>query len=127
MKMINEHFRMTKEQDEHLNTLAAQLGYGKSQLLRMIVDNADPVTLKTMDDSRRLTDMKLIATRKYLMSQLRGLTTNVNQIARGANAIKKDGIVNDAIATTLMQTTNLLTKQVKELRDEIDEYCEGDK
>lgn len=127
MKMINEHFRMTKEQDEHLNTLATQLGYGKSQLLRMIVDNADPVTLKTMDDSRRLTDMKLIATRKYLMSQLKGLTTNVNQMARGVNAIKKDGVVNDAIANTLVQAVNALTEETRQLRGEIDEYCEDDK
>lgn len=125
--MINEHFRLTSEQDKRLDTLSKQLGYSKSQLLRMMIDNADSVTLQTMDNTRRLTDMKLIATRKYLMSQLRGLTTNVNQIARGANAIKKDGIVNDAIATTLMQATNLLTKQVKELRGEIDEYCTSDK
>lgn len=122
MGMINEHIRVTTEQEAQLSTLAENLGYSKSEVVRKMIDNVNEVTLQTIDEKNRMTDVELIATRKYLMHQLGGLTNNVNQLAKIANTMmKNDEGVNDDIANSLIQMVDVLTKQTEQLRGEINE------
>ena len=73
--------RLSPEDFEYVNALVEQAGMSKQRFFELLIDNA---TLPTVEDTQALVAIeKQIA---ELNAQLRGATTNINQMAKVANA-----------------------------------------
>ena len=87
--MARLDIRMNDELKSKLDKLSAKTGYSSSELIRMLIENANEVTLSLALDeikNRKQVDIEKIANDKYTNYLLSNLTKNVNQIAHWCNA-----------------------------------------
>lgn len=109
--MARLDIRMNDELKSKLDKLSAKTGYSSSELIRMLIENVNEVTLSLALNeikNRKQVDIEKIACKKYQNYLLSNLTSNMNQIAHYVNLNKKN-----SDNQKLVKSFELLTSQVE--------------
>lgn len=117
--MARLDIRLNDEQKFHLNKLSAKSGYSSSEIIRMLIENADEVTLSLALDeikNRKQVDIEKIANDKYTNYLLSNLTKNVNQIAHWCNANQYNNVNKELqnYLKILVQNTEEIKKKLSD-------------
>lgn len=115
--------RLDKTTAEKLDLLIAKTGENKTEIIKDLVNNARAsdfkMVAKSDEDIKR--EIKLVATRKYLIILYRNATNNLNQIAHVLNKFRNkqfdhaDAVAIEKAFFNLKNAMNKLTEKVKEV------------
>lgn len=112
--MARLDIRMNDELKSKLDKLSAKTGYSSSELIRMLIENANEVTLSLALDeikNRKLVDIEKIACMKYQNYLLSNLTSNLNQVAHYVNLNKSN-----SDNKKLVESFEILANQVEQFK-----------
>ena len=114
--MKDTHVRLSDEENQKLARLSAKLGLSGNEIIRRLLDNADEVTLKVIDNSTKQNDL-ILANLKQQNWLLSNLTNNLNQVTHFLNQHQNDLTLDEM--KTLATIFNQFYRSVKELRKEL--------
>lgn len=134
-------FRLDDNTDKNLTLLVAKTGKNKTEIIKDLINNARASDFKMIsksdEDIQR--EVKLIATRKYLILLYKNATTSLNQIAKMFNTVTKafeksnpEKYDNGVLISTKQALFNLksavdeMNKKVDKLTDKVKEADNND-